>query len=139
MKDSYHVQYQKSSSHQFWFVSNGRKNIIKCVQLDVMDSNRNYFHLSLLDYDENSGLLRDNVVSNNGDTLKVLWTVLHCTQLFLRRFPDAKITFTGNSFSRDRLFRRQINSNLAAIAEHLQIQMQESKDNCIIFNISRRK
>jgi hypothetical protein len=92
MKDSYHVQYQKSSSHQFWFVSNGRKNIIKCVQLDVMDSNRNYFHLSLLDYDENSGLLRDNVVSNNGDTLKVLWTVLHCAQLFLRRFPDAKIS-----------------------------------------------
>jgi hypothetical protein len=72
MKDSYHVQYQKSSSHQFWFVSNGRKNIIKCVQLDVMDSNRNYFHLSLLDYDENSGLLRDNVVSNNGDTLKII-------------------------------------------------------------------
>jgi hypothetical protein len=139
MNDFYPVQYQKSNSHQFWFVSNGRKNILKCVQLDVMDSNRNYFHLSLLDYDENSGLLRDDVVSNNGDTSKVLWTVFHCTQLFITRFPNAKITFTGNSSSRDRLFRRQINSNLPKISELLQVQIQEVKNDCLIFNISRRK
>lgn len=139
MKNVYSVQYQKSNSHQFWFVSNGRKNILKCVQFDVMDSNRNYFHLSLLDYDENSGLLRDDVVSNNGDTFKVLWTVLHCAQLFITRFPDAKITFTGNSSSRDRLFRRQINSNLTEVSELLQVQIREVKNDCIIFNISKRK
>jgi hypothetical protein len=43
-----------------------------------MDSNRNYFHLSLLDFDHEMGCLREDIVSNNGDTNRVLSTVVHC-------------------------------------------------------------
>jgi hypothetical protein len=37
-----------------------------------------YYHLSLLDFDHEMGCLREDIISNNGDTNRVLSTVVHC-------------------------------------------------------------
>jgi hypothetical protein len=48
MEQHYPVLYQVSQSHQYWFVSLGRKKIIKCVEFQPLGGNS--FNLCLLDY-----------------------------------------------------------------------------------------
>ncbi len=138
MEEFYPVHYNDGVSHQFWFVSTGKRNILKCVQLDMMEETEEYYHLSLLDFDHEQGCLREDIVSNNGDTNRVLSTVAHCMILFLHRFPETKIIFTGNSRSRDRLFRIQMNNQFNKI-KLLDVETKLHETGSIIFSFTKRK
>ena len=138
MERHYQVHYQFGSTHQFWFRSEGKRTIIKCVQFDKMGDLSGLYHLSLLDFDWTTNLLMDNVVSDNGDLERVMDTVLHCVNLFLIFEPDAKISFTGNSISRDRLFRRQIAKSFGRWNSILKIQILIHKNGGIVFTVTRR-
>ncbi len=138
MEEFYPVHYNDGVSHQFWFVSTGKRNILKCVQLDMMEETEEYYHLSLLDFDHEQGCLREDIVSNNGDTNRVLSTVAHCMIRFLHRFPESKIIFTGNSRSRDRLFRLQMN-NQSNKLRLLDVETKLHETGSIIFSITKRK
>ncbi len=138
MEQQYHVHYQFGGTHQFWFKSEGRRVIIKCIQLDKMGDMDKLYHLSLLDFDEASQLLRDDVISNNGDLERLMETVGHCIQLFLTFEPKAKISFTGNSISRDRLFRRQIAKSVERWNSVLRIEMLTHQNGSIVFIVTRK-
>jgi hypothetical protein len=57
----------------------------------------------------------DNVVTNNGDTLKVMATVAVTLYYFTDRFPNAKVFVEGSTKTRTRLYRMAITNNLEVI------------------------
>jgi hypothetical protein len=90
-------------------VSVGKRSVIKCVQLDSLFEDANHFNLCLYDYNENAKTLSDNIVTNNGDVEKVFVTIAYCLNHFFISYPKASVFFEGNSPSRNRLYRLQIN------------------------------
>ena len=110
MEQHYPVQYQGGLTHQYWFVSVGRRNVIKSVKLTLLDLELKIYNLSLMDLDIDSGWLSDEVITNNGDTVKVLKTVAYCIMNSLEIQSDASIYFIGNSPSRNRLYKMYINN-----------------------------
>ena len=62
----------------YWFYSEGPKGkILKAVQFQPKPKvGRNVFNLAFGDWDESRGKIDDRVISNNGDRLKVLRTIV---------------------------------------------------------------
>jgi hypothetical protein len=108
MEQHYTVHYRSGLIHQYWFVSVGKRNVIKCVQFSLLDSYTKVYNLSLMDWDADSGALLDDVVTDNGDTAKILKTVAICVSMFLQMEKSSKVYFVGNSPSRNRLYRMYI-------------------------------
>jgi hypothetical protein len=65
----------------------------------------------LVDWQIETNSFTDKVITNNGDMIRVLHTVAYCTNSFFERFPHSIIYFRGNSPSRNRLYKMQINNN----------------------------
>lgn len=139
MEQHYPVHYQGGLSHQYWFMSIGKNSVIKCVQLECMNLNSMFFHLSLLDYNPKNGSLCDQLVSNNGDLELVMNTVIYCIKNFFSLLPDARITFTGNSPARDRLFKMQISKLNQEVLTNLLIVLDHLDDGGIIFYVSKKR
>lgn len=110
MEQYYPVHYQGGLSYQYWFVSVGRRNVIKSVKFTSLDRELKIYNLSLMDLDVESGLLSDEITTNNGDTIRVLKTVAFCIVNFLEIQSDATIYFHGNTDSRNRLYKMYINN-----------------------------
>ncbi len=110
MEQHYPVHYQGGLSHQYWFVSVGKRNVIKSVKLTLIDEELKIYNLSLMDLDVDSGWLSDEVVTNKGDTLKVLKTLAYCMKISLEIQSDVSIYFTGNSPARNRLYKMYMNN-----------------------------
>ncbi len=64
------------------------------------------------DRDPLTGKLDDKVVTNNGDTEKVLVTVIQTVYAFTNSNPIALIYVTGSTHSRNRLYRKGITKYL---------------------------
>jgi hypothetical protein len=63
------------------------------------------YNLAFGDKDPATGVLNDIVVSNNGDTDKVLATVVAALYAFFYNYPTAFVYATGSTASRTRLYR----------------------------------
>ncbi len=98
--------------HFFEFESVGIKGRIKKIVQYTEMSLDNYYNLGFGDYDEETGELDDKIVTNNGDGLKVLSTVVSTIYAFTGKYPNAKIFATGSTASRTRLYRMGITNNL---------------------------
>ena len=61
------------------------------------------------------------VISNNGDTQRVLATVVSTLYLFFGQYPDASVYATGSTPSRTRLYQMGINRYLKEIQEDFEI------------------
>jgi len=113
-------RYQYSSDkdlHIFVFSSIGRKGRIdKMIQYTQM-SVEGYYNLAFGDFNEEIGDIDDMVITNNGDSLKVLSTVASTVYAFTGKYPKAKIFATGSSESRTRLYRMGIANNLEELKE----------------------
>lgn len=113
-------RYQYSSDkdlHIFVFVSVGRKGRInKMVQYTEM-SVEGFYNLAFGDFNEEIGDIDDTVITNNGDSLKVLSTVASTVYAFTGKYHDTKIFATGSSESRTRLYRMGISNNLEELKE----------------------
>ncbi len=75
----------------------------------------NFYNLGFGDKDSETGELDDKVISNNGDSQKVLATVVATVYAFTDKYPDAWIYAMGSTKSRTRLYRIGITNNLTAI------------------------
>ncbi len=86
----------------FYFVSEGKSNVIKVVNYGFVTNIRgeDIYNLGFGDFDLSAGRLIDNVVTENGDAIKVFNTVLSTVPLFFERFPDDKLIVKGSD-SRD--------------------------------------
>jgi hypothetical protein len=76
-----------------------------------------YYNLGFGDYNEETQEIDDEVVTNNGDGLKVLATVVSTLYAFTGKYPDAKVFATGSTEARTRLYRMGISNNLEEIKQ----------------------
>ena len=94
------------SSYKFTFISEGKNGAIEKVILyeEVIEG---IFNLGFGDKDPITGAINDRSVTNNGDTEKVLSSVVSAIYAFTEKFPEAWIYAEGSTPSRTRLY--QIN------------------------------
>lgn len=97
------------------FTSVGVKgNITKVVRYYDLDLD-NYYNLGFGDQDPVTGQLDDLIITNNGDSEKVLATVAMTLFTFTSRYPKAKVYVTGSTEARTRLYRMGIAHHLCSI------------------------
>ena len=110
-----------SSSLLFEFKSKGPKGVIhKIVQYSPMSLDGVY-NLGFGDFDEITGELDDDTVTNNGDTNKVLATVASTVFSFFEKHPDSSVYVVGSNPVRTRLYRIGITNNLLEITSGFEI------------------
>jgi hypothetical protein len=109
------------TSMVFEFVSIGSNGNIKKLIIYSETHLHNFFNLGFGDKDEETGEIDDEIVTNNGDSEKVLATVASTVYIFTEQFPDAMIFATGSTKARTRLYRIGITNNLAEIEKDFEI------------------
>ncbi|MEO6282518.1 MAG: hypothetical protein ABIN80_31070 [Dyadobacter sp.] len=105
----------------FEFESIGPKGAIpKIVVFQKMDTDK-YFNLAFGDLNVETGDFNDLATSDNGDSEKVLATVVQALKDFLTAYPNANVYATGSNDIRTRLYRIGISLYGEETAEWLNI------------------
>lgn len=88
---------------RYLFESIGEKSIIKAIEYSYVRkiSGRKVFNLGFGDYNEKSGIIIDDINSNNGDMRKVFSTVLNTVPKFFKENNDAAIWVQGSDSAND--------------------------------------
>ncbi len=107
--------------HFYEFVSKGSNGEVKKVVEYSKMNVENFYNLGFGDYDEEKGEIKDKVVTNNGDSLKVLATVASTVYAFTGKYPNVWIFATGSTEVRTRLYRMGITNNLVEIQEDFHV------------------
>ncbi len=94
-----------SDATVFEFVRIGQKGTIRKIILFQKTVEPNFYNLAFGDKDPVTGELNDLAASNNGDTGKVLATVVAALYSFLARYPEASVYATGSTSAPTRLYR----------------------------------
>lgn len=103
------------------FVSEGPKgNIHKLVKFAETNI-PGVFNLAFGDKDENGDDIDDTVVSNNGNSEKVLATVVATVYAFSEQYPDCFIYAAGSTKARTRLYRMGISRYLDEIKNDFEV------------------
>lgn len=89
----------------FEFVSEGPRGAIHKLIFFQPTNEPDLYNLAFGDKDPITGDLSDLAVSNNGDTDKVLATVVAALYAFFDHFPEAFVYATGSTPTRTRLYR----------------------------------
>ena len=93
----------------FGFVSIGIKgDIPKLIQFSTTNY-KDVFNLAFGDKDTKTGNFDDTIITNNGDSEKVLATVVRCVYAFTHKNPEAWIYASGSTKARTRLYRMGLN------------------------------
>ena len=103
--------------HFFELTSIGLKGDIKKIVEYSKVSVGNIYNLAFGDYDELTDKLNDKIITNNGDSQKVLATVVSTLYAFTGRYPDVWVFATGSTEVRTRLYRMGISNNLDELKE----------------------
>jgi hypothetical protein len=96
----------------FEFISEGPKGRIPKLVQFTPTNYKDLYNLAFGDKDAQTGEINDISISNNGDSEKVLATVVATVIAFTDRYPEASIYATGSSRSRTRLYRMGITKYL---------------------------
>ena len=121
--------------HYFEFTSIGPKGDIKKIVEYTKVSVDDIYNLAFGDYDEQKDRLNDKIVTNNGDSTKILATVVSTVYAFTGRYPNAWVFATGSTEVRTRLYRMGISNNLEELKEDFYVygmKMDESFEEFII-------
>jgi hypothetical protein len=105
----------------FEFISEGRKGKIRKVVQYTELANSSVYNLGFGDKIDDSDDFNDKVITDNGDSLKVLNTVAATVYDFLEHYPQATVFATGSTFSRTRLYRIGISNALDDIKEEFYV------------------
>jgi hypothetical protein len=98
----------ESSLTTFEFISEGPKGLIhKLIQFQKTNE-PNLYNLAFGDKNTQTGEIDDLAISNNGDSEKVLATVISALYAFLDKHPGAFVYATGSTSARTRLYRMGI-------------------------------
>jgi hypothetical protein len=126
---AHHYPVEASPDFQtFEFVSEGQNgSIVKVVRFTEINL-KNFFNLGFGDKDPSNGFLCDLSVTNNGDSQKVLATVVATLYVFFEMNPEATVIATGSTAARNRLYRMGIANNLA-----------EAEKDFILFGLTNSK
>jgi hypothetical protein len=126
---AHHYPVETSPDFQtFEFVSEGQNgSIVKVVRFTEINL-KNFFNLGFGDKDPSNGFVSDLSVTNNGDSQKVLATVVATLYVFFEMNPEATVIATGSTAARNRLYRMGIANNLA-----------EAEKDFILFGLTNSK
>jgi hypothetical protein len=119
-----HEKYQLESDRKlllFEFTSVGPKGTIKKLVQYTETNLKNFFNLGFGDKDASTGEINDTIITNNGDSQKVLATVASTVYAFTDKHPDAWIYAKGSNFVRTRLYRIGITNNLKEIEKDFHV------------------
>ena len=118
--DRYELKAGKSLT-TFEFLSEGKKGkIVKVIQFQQMNI-ENLYNLAFGDKNLDTGKLDDQVITDNGDSEKVLATVVSAIYAFADRYPECWIYATGSNAARTRLYRMGINKYYEIVVEDFEI------------------
>jgi hypothetical protein len=120
LEDYYQVE-SSPDFKTFEFTSVGlRGNFTKVVHYTEVNV-KGFYNLGFGDKDPVTGLLSDLIVTNNGDSRKVLATVAATLYVFMDNHPGATVIATGSTPARTRLYRMGITGNLENIEKDFAI------------------
>jgi hypothetical protein len=105
--DKYHLKADETFS-VFEFISVGTKGAIRKIIHFQPTLTPGLYNLAFGDKHSATGEIDDLAVTNNGDTDKVLATVVAALYIFLDRNPEALVYATGSTPARTRLYRMGI-------------------------------
>lgn len=112
----------------FEFVSEGRNGrIIKVVQFQRMDY-PNVYNLVFGDKNSTEGYIDDLAVTDNGDSEKVLATVVAAIYLFADQHPGSWIYATGSTDARTRLYRMGINKYFDSVQNDFNVMGEHESE-----------
>lgn len=113
-------KYELKSGEQlkvFEFVSVGTKGKITKIVQYTPTNYKDLYNLGFGDKNIETGGIDDNIISNNGDSEKVLATVVATLYAFIDNHRETMVYATGSSKSRTRLYRMGITKYLDEIKE----------------------
>ncbi len=105
--EKYHLKSDNTLTY-FEFISVGSKGAIRKIIEFQATSSSGLYNLAFGDKNPETGELDDLAISNNGDTQKVLGTVVAALYAFFDRNPKAIVYATGSTPVRTRLYRMGI-------------------------------
>jgi len=105
--EKYHLK-SESKFTRFQFVSESPKGAIRKLIQFQETTNSQIFNLAFGDYNPLTNEIDDLAVSDNGDTEKILGTVVTALYAFFNEFPTVFVYATGSTKSRTRLYRMGI-------------------------------
>ena len=105
--EKYHLK-SESKFTRFEFVSEGPKGAIRKLIEFQKTTNPQIFNLAFGDYNPLTNEIDDLAVSDNGDTEKILGTVVSALYVFFNEFPNVYVYATGSTKARTRLYRMGI-------------------------------
>ncbi len=117
-------KYELKSGEQlevFEFVSIGANGKIPKLVQYTPTNYKDLYNLGFGDKNIETGEIDDNVISNNGDSEKVLVTVVSTLYAFIDKHKEAMVYATGTTKSRTRLYRMGINKYLEEIKQDFEI------------------
>jgi len=95
----------------FTFVSKGKKgNIEKIVRYDLIEDG--VYNLAFGDLNTEHSDFDDSSVSDNGDIIKVMATVIQTMPLFFEKHPQKKVSFEGSDKKRTNFYGWIIGKNI---------------------------
>ena len=117
-------KYELKSGEQlevFEFVSVGTKGKIPKLVQYTPTNYKDLYNLGFGDKNIETGEIDDNIISNNGDSEKVLATVVATLYAFIDKHNEAMVYATGSTKSRTRLYRMGITKYLDEIKQDFEI------------------
>ncbi len=99
------------------FISEGPKGRIRKIVEYTPTTIENVYNLAFGDYDDTIGGINDKIITNNGDSQKILATVASTVYAFTGKYPEAEIYATGSTAARTRLYRMGLTNNLIEISK----------------------
>ena len=121
IEDRYEVEVDESIS-LFEFVSEGKHGKIKKLVRYSRTNVRNMYNLGFGDLDERTGEINDKIITDNGDSEKVLATVAATIYAFIAEKPTCYVYITGSNEARTRLYRMGISKYFDEISEDFVIR-----------------
>jgi len=103
------------------FTSSGPKGIIPKIVKFSETNFQGLYNVAFGDKDLSTGGLNDLAISNNGDSEKVLATVVEAVYSFTDQFPGSFVYATGSNKARTRLYRMGITKYLKEIAKDFEV------------------
>ena len=110
-----------ATSMVYEFISEGSKGKISKLVIYSETHLHNFYNLGFGDKDEITGEINDSIVTNNGDSEKVLATVAATLYEFTNKFPEAMIFAIGSTKARTRLYRIGITNNIDSIRPDFEV------------------
>lgn len=90
--------------HIFQFISEGPKGKIPKLVEFTETNLHDFYNLAFGDKDPKTGKINDEITTNNGDTEKVLATVVAAVYAFTDKYPEVWVYATGSTKTRTRLY-----------------------------------